>query len=228
MGGNLWCGLERGESELMSIKTLVLCGDIWHAAETVRRGLLPLTGKGFDFEFVESGAQWTAERLRDFPLVILAKANMISATDNRVWLTSDSEMEFQNHLRRGAALLVIHGGTSRYDAQTAMRRMTGGAFLNHPPQCMVTLEPKSAHKLSQGVKPFVVHDEHYFMAYEGPEEDVFLHSRSEHGVQPAGWTGMADGRRICVLTPGHNLEVWLHPEYQKILLNALRWGIKLD
>jgi uncharacterized protein len=25
------------------------------------------------------------------------------------------------------------------------------------------------------------------------------------------------------LTPGHNLEVWLHPSYQALLLNTLRW-----
>jgi uncharacterized protein len=25
------------------------------------------------------------------------------------------------------------------------------------------------------------------------------------------------------LTPGHNLEVWLQPEYQTLLRNGLRW-----
>jgi type 1 glutamine amidotransferase len=207
----------------MSIRTLILCGDSWHAAETVRRGFLPLEGMGFEFEFLETGAEWAAEKLLDFPLVILAKANMISPTDNRVWLTSNSEREFQNHLRCGAGILVIHGGTSRYGNLTAMRRMTGGAFLSHPPQCAVTLEPKLTHKIARGLETFIVHDEHYFMTYEGSEKDVFLHSRSEHGTQPAGWTKIVDGRRVCVLTPGHNLEVWQQPEYQKILLNALRW-----
>jgi len=26
-----------------------------------------------------------------------------------------------------------------------------------------------------------------------------------------------------VLTPGHNLEVWLHPAYQALILNGLQW-----
>jgi hypothetical protein len=26
-----------------------------------------------------------------------------------------------------------------------------------------------------------------------------------------------------MLTPGHNVEVWLHPSYQVLLANALRW-----
>jgi hypothetical protein len=29
-----------------------------------------------------------------------------------------------------------------------------------------------------------------------------------------------------MLTPGHNLEVWLHPSYQALILNGLRWCSK--
>jgi type 1 glutamine amidotransferase len=47
-------------------------------------------------------------------------------------------------------------------------------------------------------------------------------------VQPAGWTRAEGAGRVCVLTPGHNLEVWLHPEFQKLLLNACRWTAKLN
>jgi hypothetical protein len=31
-----------------------------------------------------------------------------------------------------------------------------------------------------------------------------------------------------VLTPGHNLEVWLHPDFQKLLHNGLTWLAKLN
>jgi type 1 glutamine amidotransferase len=48
-------------------------------------------------------------------------------------------------------------------------------------------------------------------------------SRSEHDEQPAGWRRTDGAGRVAVLTPGHNLEVWLHPSYQKLILNALRW-----
>jgi type 1 glutamine amidotransferase len=212
----------------MNIRTLVICGDSWHPAETIVRGLSPLANAGFDFEFLDDGANWTINKLDQFFVIVLAKANMISATDDRAWLTPDLDAAFQNHLRLGGGLLVIHGGTSRYDKLPLMRHATGGAFVSHPPQCAVTLEPKPSHQLSRGLEALTVRDEHYFMTFEGSEADVFLHSRSEHGIQPAGWTRSEGLGRVCVLTPGHNLEVWLHPEFQKLLSNALYWTAKLN
>jgi type 1 glutamine amidotransferase len=166
--------------------------------------------------------------LPNFAAVVLAKANMISANDHRPWLTAGSEPAFRDYLRRGNGLLIVHGGTSRYGELPLMRAVMGGAFSSHPPECAVRLEPKASHRLARGVEIFTVRDEHYVMAFEGSEADVFLHSHSEHGVQPAGWTRSVDGGRVCVLTPGHNLEVWLHPQFQTLLNNALRWIAKLN
>jgi uncharacterized protein len=70
---------------------------------------------------------------------------------------------------------------------------------------------------------FALKDEHYHMAFDASDADLFLISRSEHGMQPAGWTRTEGRGRVCVLTPGHNLEVWLHPSYQTLLQSALRW-----
>jgi len=212
----------------MKVRTLVLCGDCWHLAETVRRGLSPLGNAGFDFEYLADGAKCPAEMLDGFSLVVLAKANMVSPSDQRAWLKADSQMMFHDFLRRGNGLVVVHAGTSRYDDLPAMRSVIGGAFRHHPPPCRVAFEPKTGHLLAEGVAPFAADDEHYFVELDDAPADVFLHSRSEHGVQPAGWTRMEGGGRVCVLTPGHDLEVWLHPEFQKLLLNALRWAAKLN
>lgn len=210
-------------------RALVISGDAWHSVETVRSGLAPLHASGFEFEFFEGSAQSLEAGLRDFRIVVLAKANMISAADHGKWMSSGTMTTLRDHLRRGNGLLVIHGGTSRYEQSPGMREIIGGGFLRHPPGCEVTIEPRSAHPLTGGVANFTVRDEHYFMGMNEDETlDVFLHSRSEHGVQPAGWTRAEGDGRVCVMTPGHHLEVWLHPSYQKLLLNALRWTAKLN
>jgi len=114
-----------------------------------------------------------------------------------------------------------------YELAPGMKELIGGVFERHPDQCEVMLEP-CTHPLDAGVEKFAVQDEHYFMAMSGEPVSVFLHSRSENGVQPAGWTRTdVGGGRICVLTPGHNLEVWLHPEFQKLLLNGMKWVAKV-
>ncbi|HJZ49594.1 MAG TPA: ThuA domain-containing protein, partial [Roseiflexaceae bacterium] len=95
--------------------------------------------------------------------------------------------------------------------------------LSHPPQCLVAVEPRQPHPLTAGSAAFALIDEHYVMALDDAQADVFLTTRSEHGAQPAGWTRQELAGRVCVLSPGHNLDVWLHPSYQALIGNALRW-----
>jgi type 1 glutamine amidotransferase len=134
---------------------------------------------------------------------------------------------FRNFVRDGGGLLLLHAGTC-YKDLPEMRRVTGGAFLNHPEPCVVTIEPKDRHPLTADVNVFAETDEHYFVSLDAGDADVFLHSRSAHGVQPAGWTRTEGNGRVCALTPGHNPAVWLNAEFQKLLLNVLGWTAKLN
>lgn len=208
-------------------RALVICADAWHPAQTVKGGLAPLGAGGFEFEFLENGAERLAEMLPQFSIAVLAKANMLSAADQRPWLSPGLAAAFRDHVRRGCGLVVIHAGTSRYEQSPGMGEMIGGAFRSHPDPCPVTLEPAISCPLTTGVDAFTVRDEHYFVSLNDPQAMVFLNSQSEHGVQPAGWTRNEGAGRVCALTPGHSLEVWRHPSFQKLLLNALGWAAKI-
>lgn len=87
----------------------------------------------------------------------------------------------------------------------------------------MTVDPIAGHPLVAGMTPFTVFDEHYQMALDDQEVDVFLTTTSEHGTQPGGWTRTEGTGRVCMICPGHNVEVWLEPSFQTVLLNALRW-----
>jgi type 1 glutamine amidotransferase len=128
-----------------------------------------------------------------------------------------------DYVRAGRGLLVVHSGTAGYRDTDVLRPLMGGVFLEHPKQCPVTVEPEPGHPLTEGAETFTVQDEHYMMALDDEQADVFLTTGSEHGTQPGGWIRSEGVGRVCVLTPGHNLEVWLHPSYQTLLENALRW-----
>ena len=210
---------------MKTFRTLVLCDDAWHPAAGVQRGLKALADSRFDFEFVTDGSQWSAALMVKFPLMVVAKANHLCAGDSTPWLTMENQRSFRDFVQNGGGLFLIHAGTC-YQDLPEMRGVTGGAFLRHPEQCEVNVEPKAGHPLTAGVKQFSVHDEHYFMALDAVDADVFLHTRSAHGVQPAGWTRTEGNGRVCALTPGHNVEVWLHPEFQKLLRNGLQWLAK--
>ena len=205
------------------MRALVLCSEHWHPARVPREGLGALRDAGVEFDWIEDAGEWSAERMAGYPLVVLTKSNSTSADDNSPWMTDAVQQAFVEHVRAGNGLLVIHSGSANYAEATALRRLMGGVFLQHPPQCDVTFTPQAGHPLTAGSAPFTLKDEHYFMALDDAQADVFMTSTSEHGTQPAGWTRCEGNGRVCMLTPGHNVEVWLHPSYQALIRNGLRW-----
>lgn len=207
----------------LPIRTAVFCGDAWHPEEIIREGLRPLASAGFAFDWRTDRATWAAP-FTDCPVAILAKGNTNSPADRSAWMTPEIERAFLEHTQRGGGVLMVHGGTAGYRDNAMLRQLTGGAFLQHPPPCAVTVEPVAGtHPIIAGVQSFAVTDEHYVMALDDPKAEVFLHTRSEHGVQPAGWTRQEGRGRVCALTPGHTREVWLHDSFQLLLRNSLRW-----
>lgn len=209
------------------MKILVLCGDAWHAPEIARTGLSALAGAGFSFDWVEDAREWVPADMAAYPLVILAKSNNVSVTDKASWMTDTIQSAFSEYVQHGNGLLAIHSGTAEYEQKAVLRGLLGGAFLHHPEQCLVTIEPVMDHMLCAGAAPFTLKDEHYFMALDDPQVDVFLTTRSESGEQPGGWRREVGKGRVAVLTPGHNIEVWQHPSYQAVLANCLHWCGKL-
>jgi type 1 glutamine amidotransferase len=205
------------------MQVLVLCDDKWHPAHTSRTGLASLENSGFTFDFIEHAGQWSAARMAHYPVVLLTKANNISSADERPWMTAEVETALLDYVQNGHGLLAIHSGTAGYRDHAMLRALLGGVFLRHPPQCRVTMTPQTGHPLTAGSAPFTLKDEHYLMALDDAQADVFLTTTSEHGAEPGGWTRRQGAGRICVLSPGHNLEVWLHPSYQALIRNALRW-----
>ena len=205
------------------MRTLVLCDDYWHPARVVRAGLGPLENPDQTFDWIEHASEWSAERMRAYPTVIFSKMNHVCASDRQPWVTAEVEHAFLDYVRQGNGLLVIHSGSAGYDHLPTLRGLMGGAFVEHPPQCSVTVEPRAGHHLTSGAAPFAVFDEHYSMAIDDDQAALFLTTMSEHGEQPGGWTRTEGAGRICVLTPGHNVDVWLNPSYQAVIQNALHW-----
>jgi type 1 glutamine amidotransferase len=205
------------------MKTLVLCDDYWHPARVPQAGLLALKDTEFAFEWIADARDWSPERMAAFPLVVLTKSNNMSAADKTPWMLEAVQAAFADFVRRGNGLVAVHSGAAEYENAPVLRSVLGGVFDHHPEQCPVTMTPKAGHPLASGVDPWTGKDEHYFMAMDDPHADVFMTTRSEHGEQPGAWRRPEGDGRVAVITPGHNLEVWLHPSFQALLLNSMRW-----
>jgi len=211
----------------MKMKTLVLCDDYWHPARIPKEGLRALKDVEFTFDWIENAHDWSPEQMTTYPLVILAKSNNVSAADQASWMTDTVQAAFADYVRRGNGLLAIHSGTAQYEKTAVLRALLGGVFTHHPEQCPVTVKPHMGDPLCIGSDRFTLKDEHYFMALDDPWAEVFVTTKSKYGEQPGAWRRAEGTGRVVVLTPGHNVEVWLHPSFQALLLNALRWCGKL-
>ena len=205
------------------MRTLVLCDDSAHPASLTRDGLAGLGDGGHQFDWCEDPDQWSAERMDSYPLVIFSKANNRSRADSAPWATEETGKAFADYVQRGNSVLFLHSGTALYDDAPSLCRLMGGVFAGHPAPCPVTVEPYDGHPLTAGSEAFTLPDEHYQMAMNDPNVDLFLETVSEHGTQPAGWTRTEGDGRVCVLTPGHYLDIWHHPSYQTLLNNSLAW-----
>ena len=205
------------------MRTLVLCDDIAHPAALTRDGLAGLGDCGYEFVWQEDPSEWSAEGMGGYPLVIFSKANNRSHSDSTPWATGEIGSAFVSYVSQGNSILFLHSGTAGYGNALSLCHLMGGVFVGHPAQCPVTVEPRDGHPLTAGSGAFTGKDEHYQMEMNDPDVDHFLNTTSGHGTQPGGWTRTEGKGRVCVLTPGHNLEIWHHPFYQAILLNSLAW-----
>ncbi|WP_239625570.1 ThuA domain-containing protein [Paenibacillus sp. H1-7] len=208
------------------MKVAVLCDDRWHPANTVQTGLKALELTGIEYEFMQNDSAWSAERMSEYPVTILAKSNCRSANDPSPWLTQEVQLSFADYVEGGGGLFVVHSGTVGYKDAPMFRRLVGGVFTHHPPACEVILqlEPEARVAANAPLGPTaVIEDEHYFVELDDSLAEVFMTSESLHGRQPAGWIRRQGKGRVCVATPGHFPSVWQNPFYQMILQYGIGW-----
>ena len=225
-------------------KILVLCDDVWHPAEVIRRGLasfeknMRITNQPFDYEFdfvMAAKDILTPEFIQQYPLIICCKSNNVIAANSAPWfentVTEVMGKEFRDYVENGGGFLAIHSGNvflGDGDGVEEYVDFVGNRFLSHPLRCEVLLKKIKEHPIMDNVADsFWVRDEHYKIELLAKDADIFLNSSSkEGGIEPAGYTRSFGNGRLCVLTPGHTLSVWENPEFQKILKNAINWCIK--
>jgi len=206
----------------MNIKILVICDDIYHHEEVIKEGLAFLQK---EYELTYS-YDMTDEQLSEYNVVILAKDDIVSQSNKEKWLTEDIERQFEDYATNGGGIIFLHAGAVICMHSAILKNISGCAFDNHPEQCIVDFNIISPHPVTDGATDFDEKDEHYFIDFTATDAEIFMESRSQYGVQPAGYSRIHGSGRVCVLTPGHNLNVFQNGQYQKMIRNAVHWCAK--
>jgi len=226
------------------MKVLLLCDDYWHPGSVPVDGIEPLKTKGFDFDIITDAAEFSPGKLKNYPVVMLCKSNQRSQAENEPWMTDEIQKAFVDYVETGGGLLAVHNATVPSDTSNVMSALMGCRFTFHPNNCPVTVAPVKPHPVTDGVGMFCEIDEHYRLEILTDDVEIIMASysapqgeESKYEEDPyhntTAWIGAAGLVRkqgkghVCVLTPGHLLLVWLNPEFQKTLENALNWTASL-
>ncbi|MDR0473425.1 MAG: ThuA domain-containing protein [Treponema sp.] len=222
------------------MRVLLLCDDYWHPGEVPINGIAPLAGDDFQFDIISNAGDFSTDMLEQYPVVLLSKCDEVSKEDRQAWKTDAVQQAFIDYVEKGGGLLAVHTAVVPGKNTDALDRLLGCRFLYHPHDCPVTVQPVKPHPVSCGVGMFCETDEHYRLEMLAPDADILFASYSppqgEEGkyeedpynnspawVCPAAYVRSQGKGRVCVLTPGHHLAVWLNRQFQKALGNALRW-----
>lgn len=220
---------------------LVICGDIWHPTEVIKAGFSYLTDFYPHITFVEDAKDMlTAQDLAQYDLVVCCKGNHVTSGNSTPWFEEGvnelTPADFEAYVKNGGGFLSVHAGASFADTFQEEHLLkpcreyidfVGCRFLWHPARCEVTYKVCKEHPVTAGVKDFCERDEHYQIDMTAEDAVVLMESTSADGApMPAAYVREMGQGRLCNLIPGHVLNVWKNPEFQKLLVNAINWCMK--
>ncbi len=213
------------------INVLVLCGDYWHPAEVIRKGLETPPGEEFRMDFVTDAKDMlTVPMINRYDVIMNCKCNQLTEGNQHSWfdegVTEVGPKEFEDYVRSGKGFLSVHSGNAFYQENDCQEYVdfVGNFFVRHPPRCDVRVIPCSDHPIVRGLEPFTVRDEHYEVTVTASDAHMILRTESPSGgVQTGGYVRNIGGGRLCVLTPGHILSVWENASFRELLARSIRW-----
>lgn len=212
---------------------LVISDDFWHPGEVIVRGLKFLEKKGYTLDHVMAARDiLDPEMIYDYDVIINAKSDQHSpANKDNPWfdpvVSACMPEHFEQYVKDGGCFIALHSGNAYHEKKTpTMTSFIGNEFINHPPQCDITVKKVLDHPVMEGVESFEIHDEHYMIRPTVSDMTVFMESTSDTvaGTQMAGYERKLGKGVMIVLTPGHTAKVFNNPSYQRVLENAINYG----
>jgi len=222
------------------MRILLFCNDRHHPGHVPIEGMEPLKEKGFTIDVITDTADFDPAIIHGYDVLVMSKNDDTSNTIHSSWKTAAVQDAFVKYVESGGGLLVTHNGTVAGEETDKINRLVGARFIMHPNRCPVTVGSVKPHPVTKNVGMFCEEDEHYRLEILVDDIDIIVTSYAPSQgnvdkyetdpyrnypahIAPSGYVRTQGKGRVCVLTPGHLLEVWLNLEFQKLLENGLRW-----
>ncbi|MDA1279137.1 MAG: ThuA domain-containing protein [Chloroflexi bacterium] len=177
---------------------------------------------------VSESASELADDLSGFDAIVLNTLRQ-DATDNE--LNDDQRSGFESYVSNGGSLLSLHISAASCPKWAPMKKITGGGWVLgeswHPPfGWFQVFIDNPDHPIARGVTNFWTYDECYCGLDIQPGIDVFMHGVVDGEDKPLGWSHRFGEGKVANIALGHAGSSQQHPQFQKLILNALKYLVK--
>jgi type 1 glutamine amidotransferase len=209
---------------------LVLMGDGPHEPGHIEEGLAPVfEAAGVVPHFTVDVRALSADNLARVQLLVILRDGLQrpsrDASSHFAWMTPEQERAVTSFVATGGGLLNLHNALAIYPDAGPYLELLGGRYVTHGPLERFRVEVVDHdHPVTQGVRDFFIADEQHTPTCDERKVHLLLTSRADDGRSAAaGWVRETGRGRLCHLAPGHTREALLHPMFQQLLRNAVRW-----
>jgi type 1 glutamine amidotransferase len=215
---------------------LILIGDQPHEPGHIEEGLRPaFEATGVVPHFTVDVNALSAKNLAEVGLLVILRDGLQrpdrDGRTNYTWMTAEQEKAVVDFVEGGGGFLNLHNAMGLYPPGGQYLDLVGGRYIGHGPLERFRVEVVDPdHPVTRGVGAFYAADEQHTPPYDAGRVHLLLRNRSDDGkvVAAAGWVREPGRGRLCHLANGHTREALLHPMYQRLLRNAVRWCLRLE
>ena len=174
---------------------------------------------------LSESAEELADDLSIFDAIVLNTLRQ-GATNND--LTRAQREGLEGYVSNGGSLLSIHISAASCPDWSQAKKITGGGWVLgeswHPPfGWFQVYVDDTDHPVTKGVSHFWTYDECYCGLDIQPGVDIFMHGIVEGEDKPLGWSHQFGQGKVANIALGHAGSSQQHPQFQKLILNALNY-----
>ena len=210
-----------------------------HAMATIERlgresGLWDTTLRTDTEALTKKKLEYNAKNLLDFDAIFFFTGGVLE-------MDADQKSDFLSCVHDdGKGFIGIHSAAITFGNWPEYKEMLGGYYDEHPWgtfDAPIIVEDPAFPGMQQWPKSFLLRDEIYqFTDYSRQNVHVLmsldasrldLRQKNVHRTDrdfPVTWTKMYGKGRVFYTTLGHVAENWDKPEFQKMIIEAIRWA----
>jgi hypothetical protein len=203
------------------------------------RALLVTGGHDHDVEFYSVFDDADIKTLVDphpaaFGGDIRQRADVLVLYDMIRSIEEKRKTNLRNFVESGKGVVVLHHAIGdNTDWPWWSEEVVGGRYLFEPMNGKAssyrhdeeqTISVALHHPITRGLGVFRLIDETYKDLWISPKVKVLLRSDNPTSDGPVAWISPYEKSRVVYIQLGHDRNANLHPKYQQLVRNAIRWA----